>query len=253
MGSKDLGRFLFELASDERLAILESISVKPRKHAEIARTLSMTGSETTRHLNRLIGAGLVTKDPEGRFVPTGLAEALQAGLPLLEFLTDRRPYLLGHRVSVLEPPFLERLGELRRATFELGTYQVVAVQESSLRTARRRIWVVTEQRFEQALPILREKAAQAADVRVIRSRRFLEDERRSRRDVSRNFPVRVLPEVPLFLAVLDDRAGICLPSNDGKVDMATMLLATDADGCRWAEDLFLSLWNRAAVWHAPLG
>ena len=73
MESKDLARFLFEIASDERLGILAEVAEKPLKHAQIARRLDMTGSETTRHLNRLASAGLVTKNPRGEYEPTNLA------------------------------------------------------------------------------------------------------------------------------------------------------------------------------------
>src|SRR3989449_8237989 len=64
MESTGLARFLFELASEERLGILAAISEKPLRHAQIARRVRMTDSETTRHLNRLTAAGLVTKRSE---------------------------------------------------------------------------------------------------------------------------------------------------------------------------------------------
>ncbi len=252
MPSEALADFLFEIASAERLAILEAVAERPRKHAELARRLSVTGSEMSRHLNRLIEAGLVRKNPAGAYVPTPLAEALGAGLPFFETLFAAREFLLHHRISVLDPPFLARLGEIGRGTFEQGTYQVVAVQEEALRAAERRIWVLTAQRFEQALPILRAKSARGLDVRVIRARPLLAEEKRAGRDVERNFPVRVLDEAPVFLAVLDDQAGLCLPGLDGKVDMATMLLVKDPAGCRWSEDLFRAYWDRAAPWHTPM-
>jgi len=245
MPSEAVARLLFEIASLERLGILEAVGERPRKHAELARRLGITGSEMSRHLNRLVAAGLVRKTADGEYAATPLASALRAGLPFFEVLTAARDYLLTHEVSVLGAPFVERLGEVGRGTFERGTYQVVAVQEKALRSVERRIWVVTEQRFEQAIPILREKAARGADVRVIRARGLLHAERRSGQDVKRNFPVRTLPEVHFFLAVLDGQAGLCLPDPDGKVDMATMLLLTDPTGYRWSEDLFLSSWARA--------
>jgi predicted transcriptional regulator len=251
MVSDGLSEFLFEIASDERLGILEGLAKRPMKHSEIARLLSMTGSETTRHLNRLTGAGLVAKNIRGEYELTPLAETLRTGLPFFEFLTTNRAYLMSHRASVLEPAFVERLGELRHGSFVTGTYQVVAVQEATLRNVQRRVWVVTEQRFEQALPILREKASRGADVRVVRSRRFLETEKRLGQDVVRNFPVKMLSDVKLFLAVLDDQAGVCLPRSDGAVDMADMILLTDPEGCRWAEDLFLRYWEKAAPWRVP--
>jgi predicted transcriptional regulator len=248
-----LSEFLFEIASDERLGILEALGKKPLKHSEIARRLSMTGSETTRHLARLSEAGLVARNGRAEYELTPVAETLRVGLPFLEFLARHRDYLLRHRFTGVPAAFVERLGELIEGKFVGGTYDVVAAQETALRAVARRIWVVTEQRFDLALPILREKAGKGADVRVVRARRLLEEEKRTGRDVKRNFPVRALPEIAVFLAVLDDQAGLCLPTADGKVDMATMVLLTDPAGFRWAHDLFLDLWGRAEAWRTPLG
>jgi predicted transcriptional regulator len=249
MASEELARFLFEIASDERLGILEAIRERPLKHAEIARLLSMTGSETTRHLNRLSTAGLVLKNPRGAYEATQVSIALAAGLPFLRFLTVHRPFVLTHNLLVLETPFLERLGELASGTFTNGTYHVVAVQENALRASGRRIWVATEQRFEQALPILRNRAGAGADVRIVRPRAAIQAEGRNEPRVERNFPLRVVPEVRLFLAVLDDQAGICFPSLDGRIDMTMMLRIEDRAGLRWAEDLFRTIWDRAEEWH----
>src|SRR5881396_3565576 len=139
MESTGLARFLFELASEERLGILAAISEKPLRHAQIARRLGMTDSETTRHLNRLTVAGLVSAD-----------------FPFFRFLLAQREFLLNHNVLVLPPGFAERLSALSGGVLTKGTYNVVATQERSLRGAARRIWVLWEQAFEQALPILRE-------------------------------------------------------------------------------------------------
>lgn len=242
---------LFEIASDERLRILRALERRPMRHAEVGKALSMTGSETTRHLNRLVAAGLVRKGSQGEFALTEAARALRAVLPFFDFLAAQADYLNNHEVSGLETPFLERLGELARAEVVRGTYRVLAVQESALKAATRRIWVVTEQRFDQGVSILRERALRGTDVRVVRSRTLLTEEKRSRRDVERNFPVKTLAPVPLFLAVVDDQAGLCLPKADGTVDLANMLLVTDSLGCRWCEDLFLRLWESAEPWRLP--
>ncbi len=253
METGDLARFLFEIASPERLGILALLSEKPRRHAEVARNLDLTGSEATRHLNRLTNAGLVTKDPSGAYVPTGVGRVLLAGLPFWEYLSQHRTFLLTHDVLAVGGEFVARLGELGRASFTHGTYHVVAVQEDALRTVRERLWVVTEQMFAQAIPILRDKAAAGADVRVIRPRPAVQQELRSSVRIDRNFPVRLVERTEVFLAVLDDQAGVCFPSFDGRVDMATMLLMTDPEGMRWSTDLFLSFWERSQPWLTPPG
>jgi predicted transcriptional regulator len=242
--STGLARFLFELASEERLGILAAIADKPLRHAQIARHLRMTDSETTRHLNRLTGAGLVTKGPQSQYEPTSLARLVSAGFLLFRFMLAHREFLLNHNVLVLPPEFVERLGALCGGSLTRGTYNVVATQERSLRGAKRRIWVLSEQAFEQALPILREKASGGADVRVIRPREVFHDTV-PLSAVRRNYPVRLLGETKVFLAVVDHVAGVCFPNLHGEVDMATMVFLDDRVGSKWAEDLFLHFWDQA--------
>src|SRR2546428_4352882 len=71
--------------------------------------------------------------------------------------------------------------------------------------------------------------------------------------VERNYPVRLVPGARVFLAVLDDVAGVCFPSVDGEVDMEAMLLLTDPSGHRWASDLFAHEWSEAGEWLGPPG
>ena len=246
-----LARFLFELASDERLGILDAIAERPLRHVQIARHLRMTDSETTRHLNRLTSAGLVTKNPQSQFEATNLARLVSAAFPLFRFLLTNRDFLLKHNVRVLPPEFVNRLGALSEGTFVTGMYDVAATQERSLRAVSRRIWVLSDQMFEQAVPIMREKAASGADVRVIRSREGFGRGTALLPAVERNYPVRLVEETRIFLAVLDDLAGICFPTVDGKIDMEAMLLLGDPVGYRWSADLFTHLWNEAREWLGP--
>ena len=169
---------------------------------------------------------------------------MSADFPFFRFLLAYREFLLNHNVLVLPPGFVERLGALSGGVLTKGTYNVVATQERSLRGAKRRIWVLSEQAFEQALPILREKASGGADVRVIRPREVFQDPV-PLSAVKRNYPLRLLGEATMFLAVVDDVAGVCFPNLHGEVDMATMVFLDDREGCKWAEDLFLHFWNEA--------
>src|SRR2546428_14173751 len=69
--------------------------------------------------------------------------------------------------------------------------------------------------------------------------------------VERNYPVRLVPGARIFLAVLDDVAGVRFPSVDGEVDMEAMLLLTDPSGHRWASDLFAQEWSEASERQGP--
>src|SRR2546427_8165945 len=124
MESTRLARFLFELASDERLGILEVIEEKPLRHAQIARRLKITDSETTRHLNRLASTGLLTKNPQSQYEPTSLARLVSAGFPFFRFLLANREFLLKHDVRVVPAEFVERLGAVNGGKFRTGVYDV---------------------------------------------------------------------------------------------------------------------------------
>lgn len=245
MEPSGLPRFLFELASEQRLGILTAVAESSLRHAQIARSLDMTDSETTRHLNRLSSASLVTRNSQGEFELTNLARLLFTGFPFLRFLVMNREFVLSHDLLVLPPEFVERLGGLNECSVTTGTYKVVAAQERALRSVKTRIWVLTEQAFEQAIPIMQDKASEGADVRVIRPREGFEEPIPSLPGLVRNYPIRLLEGTDFFLAVLDDTAGICFPNLEGKVDMSAMLLVEDPRGYGWAADLFLHFWEEA--------
>src|SRR3989442_3389692 len=212
MESTGLARFLLELAWDDRLGILEVIEEKPLRHAQIARRLKITGSDTRRHLNRFAATGLLTKNPQSQYEPTSLARLVSAGFPFFRCLLANREFLQKHDVRVVPTEFVERLGALNGGTFVTGMYDVAAAQERYLRAVKQRIWVLTDQLFEAAVPVMREKAAAGADVRVIRSPQRLPTGTARLPPVPRHFPVRPTPEARIFLAVLDDVAGVCFPT-----------------------------------------
>src|SRR5437867_11185658 len=132
-----LARFLFELASDERLGILDAIAERPLRHVQIARHLRMTDSETTRHLNRLTSAGLVTKNPQSQFEATNLSRLVHAAFPLFRFLLPNRHLLLHANVRVLPLEFVARLGALRQVRFVTGMSGVAAPHARALGAASR--------------------------------------------------------------------------------------------------------------------
>src|SRR2546425_7312507 len=152
MESTGLARFLFELASDERLGILDAVAERPLRHAQIARHLRMTVSETTRHLKRLKSAGLVAKNPQSQFEPTNLARLVSGAFPLFHFLLANREVLLKHKVGVVPAEFVDRLGAVNGGTFVTGMYDVAAAQERELPAGKARIWVLADQVVGVVLP-----------------------------------------------------------------------------------------------------
>src|SRR3989441_3421918 len=230
MESTGLARFLFELASDERLGILDVIEEKPLRHAQIARRLKITDSETTRHLNRLASTGLLTKNPQSQYEPTSLARLVSAGFPFFRFLLAHREFLLKYDVRVVPAEFVERLGALNGGTFVTGMYDVAAAQERYLRAVKQRIWVLTDQLFEAAGPVMRGKAGAGADVRVVRSRGGGQRETARLPPVQRNYPGRLGSEARKLFSGPRRGARGGVPSPRGKGGQGAEVLVFQPGG-----------------------
>ncbi|GEM_PF-7035664 len=247
MASRELTRLLKGIASPERMSILDMIAARPRKHAEIARALDLFGSATTRQLRILAAAGLVSRNGRGEFELTGVAVAVRRAMPYFEYLTSHQEYLVRHDVSILDPGSIARLGDLHQGEFTTGAFQVVATQQAAIREAARRIWIISEHRMDEAIPLTHRRGAKGLDVRLIRPSLALAKEPRSPTNGCSQM-VRTLGETRLFLAVVDEFAAVCLPHLGGATDLTTMIALRDPVGVGWAEEVFLGYWNRAQPW-----
>ncbi len=233
---------LFELSSVERVRLLHLITEGEQRLTKLAKTIDITTSETSRHLSRLLKAGLVTKDDKGAYGLTYFGKLLVRLTPYLEFLTKWKSYILQHDFTILPEAFIARLGELGQATIFEGPYQVIDVQSSSVEEATQRIWIMSGEIFWSMVPLLEEKARKGVDVKVIIPRNLRAEAYRERRTLG--YDLRFLEQVDFSVTVLDDRGGFSLPDKTGKIDLSTMLAGEDKATYKWLEDLFLYYWKQ---------
>ncbi len=106
---------MFEVSNKERVRILRAIKKKRNSFSGIARELDITTQEVSRHFNRLMEAGLTTRDGLPSLTPFG--SILLRQLEALRFTDDHRDYFVAHRADLLPEMFLSRLGELKGLKF----------------------------------------------------------------------------------------------------------------------------------------
>ena len=78
---------LFEVSSQERMNIMQSLLKERLKLSQISKNLDMTVSEASRHLQRLSDVQLIEKDTDGAFEPTPYGRAAVRLLAGLEFVS----------------------------------------------------------------------------------------------------------------------------------------------------------------------
>ncbi len=108
---------MFEVSNKERVRILRTIEKKRNSFSGIARELDITTQEVSRHFNRLLEAGLTTRDGDGYPSLTPFGSILLRQLEAARFTSDHRDYFVSHKADFLPDIFLSRLGELKGLKF----------------------------------------------------------------------------------------------------------------------------------------
>jgi predicted transcriptional regulator len=111
--NEDFFDVMFEASNEERLNIMRVLTEEKTSFSGLSRRLGITTQEVSRHFNRLVEAGLATRDTDGHpcLTPYGLLALRQ--LESVRFTTGNRGYFESHDASGLSNRFLNRFGELR--------------------------------------------------------------------------------------------------------------------------------------------
>jgi predicted transcriptional regulator len=109
---KRLDMLFYELASEDRLAILRVLCESSLKMQYIARKLDLTATEASRQLQRMSQAKLIERGHEGTYNTTQFGRLLLTLSASMHFVYKNDDYFLAHNVSGLYLPFVNRLGEL---------------------------------------------------------------------------------------------------------------------------------------------
>jgi predicted transcriptional regulator len=118
--AEKLDRLFFELASESRLDILRELEKENLKMQEVARRLNLTATESFRQLERLSAAGLVQRQPDGTYALTQYGRLELHLSTSMEFIFKHKQYFSAHDVWRLPQQFVNRIGELSKATLKMG-------------------------------------------------------------------------------------------------------------------------------------
>ena len=113
----DFYDLMFEVSNEERVRILRVIKGKRTSFSGVARELEITTQEVSRHFNRLMEAGLTTRDKEGFPSLTPFGSILLKQLEATRFTNDHRDYFVAHKANLLPDTFISRMGELNGLRF----------------------------------------------------------------------------------------------------------------------------------------
>jgi predicted transcriptional regulator len=238
----------FQLSNADRRRIIEELQMQNLKLNEVAKKLDITATEAYRQLQRMTDSGLLEKASDGRYRSTPYARLILESTSAVHFLSKHREYFLAHDASLIPPQFRARFGELSRMVFLPDPITNLNATNEVLRNAEEWIDVMSEQRLEQHVQVLKQRESDGLKVRFVHQESLIESMKgelaASKQSVERRF----LPVVCAAMVLTDKSAGFALRRLDGKMDYQ-VFAGTDPESMKWAHDLYEDHWNKAKPWH----
>jgi len=235
---------LFELANADRLMILSEIGSQPLKLSEIARKLSVTVQETSRHLERLGRARLIEKDSTSSYRITLFGNLVLALLPSFDFLQKRREFFLSHNLSSLPQGFVQRIGELSENEAVERLDDALAHTEQIVKDARQYLWLMADQNVRQSYP--HEHAAQVSRRLIVPRAVDLQTFEKMRRETASELQIGFVDEVKATIVMNENSAMVGFPSLDGRMDFTQGFAGENSKFHGWCHSLYNFYWDEAS-------
>ncbi len=248
---------MFEVSNKERVRILRVIEKKRNSFSGIARELDITTQEVSRHFNRLMEAGLTTRDGDGHPSLTPFGSILLRQLEATRFTSDHRNYFVSHKADLLPNMFLSRLGELKGLKFRNDVMVTVSDIVRILQEADEYLLDINVPYVAAAFPHIRNaydrgilgKFLHGTDLRVPKEMQGARDDSFTDelvREIARKgvYEERYL-EVDVMLYMNEKEVAIlCFPMLNNQYDFVGFT-GDDPSAHEWCRDLFNVLWEKA--------
>ncbi|MEW6605211.1 MAG: transcriptional regulator [Thermoproteota archaeon] len=242
----------FELASEQRLAIIFKLNEKRAKISQIAKDLGITMQEAHRNVNRLQGAGLIEKDPEGIFSLTTFGNTIIKQIPTFNFLSKHKEYFSEHVLGELPIKFIMRLGALDKCEFIKGVVAILERWKDIYREADEYIYEIVPQvpidLIEPAVSRVKEKGVKYSyvfpkNVIIPKGRKDLlkklgHNELLNKGSIER----RMVESVQVAVILNEKNAAVLFPTQKGETDMNMMFYSSDLVFHEWCLDYFRYRW-----------
>jgi len=234
---------LFELANTDRLTMLREIDKEPMRLSQVARKLSATVQETSRHLERLSKARLIEKDTNSAYRITSFGELVLSLLPSFDFLQKRRGFFLSHDLSSLPPGFVQRIGELSEHHYVDRLDEALAHAERVIKEAKEYVWLMADQQVRQSYP---HEHPEPVSLRLILPIGIdLEAFQRIRKQTGTRLQIGFMDDVKATIVMNEKTAAVCFPSLDGRMDFTQGFAGKTPEFHGWCRDLYSFYWEKS--------
>jgi predicted transcriptional regulator len=246
---------LFELSSVDRLDIMLLLKKTPLKLSHLSGKLGLTVQETSRNVERLTEARLITKDVDSLFHLTPYGEETLSQLSGLRFLFKNREYFATHTTNELPRLFESSLGMLENCEPVKDVMVAFRNVEEMISKAKEHVWILTNQILASTIPYLISALERGAEFRLTMQKNY--NPTKSIRDLvsnpafakasrNRKMDFRFIDKIPIFICLSEKEvAALAFPDVNEKLDYIGFK-SDRKEILEWSKGLYDFFWNKAS-------
>jgi predicted transcriptional regulator len=253
--SKSARTFL-NLASEQRLAILDNLRENESKLSALAKLLDSTPPEVFRNLERLEKSSLIEKKKNATYELATYGKALFAVLPSLEFISTHEEYFHEHNFGDMPHKFVQRIGALTNSKLVSGFTSVTETWREIFSNAEEYVYgLLVEEPIGLIEPIIN-KAKKGIQINTIFSDSAITPKNRKKilaelgveklikdgiiqRKIKNNIKVAVI--------LNEKEGGVMFSTIKGEPDISKMFYDDSKLFHEWCLDYFRYSWHNASI------
>ena len=250
----EYAKYFLEVASEQRLEIIQLIDEREFRLSELAKKLDATTPEVHRNLERLEKTGFIVKNSNGHFVLTTLGQTMLGLIPNLSFVIKNKKYFLKHPINSLPQKFVSRIGDLSNYKLLSSYVNVFEYWKNIYETSQEYIYNILYEvpYFDEFVTPILDKLSHGVKVKSIFYEKAIVSD--SRNDVIKKFKKyidngdiqRMMTKNVSAAVILNEKqSSLIFPDLDGKSDSGYAFTSEDPLFHQWCFDYFNYSWYNA--------
>lgn len=246
-----------EMASPQRMEILQLLSDSNLKTSDIAKKLGTSIQAISRHVDRLHNVRLIKKTEEGTFHLTTVGNVILQQCPFFDFLEKFKDYFETHDFSGIPDHLIARLGDLRNCEFESNQMKGLQRARDWAAAMKKYVKGVTFTTPLEYFDVVSKSVENGATQKLIFGtnsvfpKRFSEYPARKKwlkYKKTNQVQEKIVEFVPLVAGVTENEAHLIFANKDlGYPDCKSIFFSKDPKFMKWCEDLIEYYWNLPEV------
>jgi len=243
-----------ELASEQRLSILQKLFHENTNLTSLSNQLDSTKPHVFRDLQRLNKAGMIGKNVDGTYSLTVYGKSVCGLIPSLLFISTNKDYFKNHNFGNLSNKFQQRIGALSEANLITGYSKVMEKWKKIITDSEDYVYgLLAEEPSELIEPIL-QKASKGIKIQSIFSESTIIPDEREK--VIKKFNLKklidegaiqrkVISDIKVVVLLNEKESCVSFPNNTNEPDIGKIFHSESNDFHEWCLDYFRYCWHNS--------